>query len=53
MPGEPEAEVGPEVVGARDGDGVLTVTLNRPARLNAFTLTGYHQFTHLLEAVGA
>jgi enoyl-CoA hydratase/carnithine racemase len=37
-----------EILGARDGDGVLTITLNRPARLNAFTATGYREFAQLL-----
>jgi len=39
-----------EVLGARDDndDGVLSITFNRPARLNAFTVTGYREFTQLL-----
>jgi enoyl-CoA hydratase/carnithine racemase len=36
------------VVGELGDDHVLTVTLNRPERLNAFTVAGYRQLTRLL-----
>jgi enoyl-CoA hydratase/carnithine racemase len=42
-----------EVLGELGDDHVLTVTLNRPDRLNAFTVTGYHRLTHLLADAAA
>ncbi|HZP30223.1 MAG TPA: enoyl-CoA hydratase/isomerase family protein [Acidimicrobiia bacterium] len=42
------AHAGAEVVGETGDDGVLTVTFNRPDRLNAFTHAGYRQFLALL-----
>ena len=48
MAGEPPV-IDKLVLGARDGDvGVLTITFNRPDRLNAFTADGYREFAALL-----
>jgi enoyl-CoA hydratase/carnithine racemase len=41
------------VVGQLGDDHVLTVTLNRPDRLNAFTVDGYRHLTHLLAEAAA
>jgi enoyl-CoA hydratase/carnithine racemase len=46
--GPDRGQVDGHVVGALTDDGVLTITLNRPDRLNSFTETGYRELIALL-----
>lgn len=42
-----------DLLEARDGDGVVTLTLNRPARLNAITVPMFEQLLATLERLAA